>query len=386
MRLLLFTGTGGSGTTTVAAAVALRAARGGVRTALWTVESAEALRDVLHEPHDEPDEPDDESSDPADDGLLDAGLLPVRALGGLPEITALLGVAHADGLLDQLGLDPVPPDVAGRIPGVDELAVLIAFARALEAEGADRDLVVVDLGPVERALRLLDAADAVATAARYMVSVGRRVDRAMTLPADPFVAAVDRTVALLAVLSERWGEPTTSLRVVTSPGRLAARRVQRALPRLAVHGLRVEAIVVNRSDGVRCAEAITRGVAEHHLPVVASPEGPLGPDALTAFGALVQPDLAALVAPIPGPAPVSVGRDGNRFELTVQLPSATRDDLEAARLGDDLVVRLGGHPRVITLSSALRRCRIVGARLVDDGPGQHALTVHFEPDPALWRG
>ena len=119
MRLLLFTGTGGSGTTTVAAAVALRAARGGVRTALWTVESAEALRDVLHEPHDEPD---DESSDPADDGLLDAGLLPVRALGGLPEITALLGVAHADGLLDQLGLDPVPPDVAGRIPGVDELA------------------------------------------------------------------------------------------------------------------------------------------------------------------------------------------------------------------------------------------------------------------------
>ncbi|MBK6872412.1 MAG: hypothetical protein IPG94_13850 [Kineosporiaceae bacterium] len=54
MRLLLFTGTGGSGTTTVAAAVALRAARGGVRTALWTVESAEALRDVLHEPHDEP--------------------------------------------------------------------------------------------------------------------------------------------------------------------------------------------------------------------------------------------------------------------------------------------------------------------------------------------
>ena len=51
-----------------------------------------------------------------------------------------------------------------------------------------------------------------------------------------------------------------------------------------------------------------------------------------------------------------------------------------------LVVRLGGHARVITLSSALRRCRVVGARLVDDVPGRQALTVDFEPDPALWRG
>ncbi|MFN8078810.1 MAG: ArsA-related P-loop ATPase [Kineosporiaceae bacterium] len=378
MRLLLFTGTGGSGTTTVAAAVALHAARGGVRTALLTVESAEALLDVL-------DLPDHGTAATAD--LLDPvdGRLPVRVLGGLPEITALLGAAHTGGLLDQLGLDPMPPDVAGRMPGLDELAALTALARALDDELSEHDLVVVDLGPIERALRLLAAADAVATGARYMVSVGRRVDRAMTLPADPLVAAVDRTVALLGALAERWEQPTTSVRVVTGPGRLAGRRVRRALPRLAVHGLRVEAVVVNRSDGVR-PDAALAGVPEHHLPEVTSPPGPVGPDALAAFGALAQPDLAAIVAPLPGPEPVAVGRDGNRFELTVQLPSATRESLAAARLGDDLVVRLGGHARVITLSSALRRCRVVGARLVDDVPGRQALTVDFEPDPALWRG
>jgi arsenite-transporting ATPase len=50
-----------------------------------------------------------------------------------------------------------------------------------------------------------------------------------------------------------------------------------------------------------------------------------------------------------------------------------------ARTGDELVITVAGHRRVVALPSALRRCAVAGATLVDG-----RLVVRFEPDPALW--
>ncbi|MGW2543097.1 ArsA family ATPase, partial [Kitasatospora sp. NPDC001574] len=61
------------------------------------------------------------------------------------------------------------------------------------------------------------------------------------------------------------------------------------------------------------------------------------------------------------------------------LPGSERADLDLVRRGDELVVGLGAHRRVLTLPSALRRCTVAGAGLHDG-----ALTVRFAPDPALW--
>ena len=62
------------------------------------------------------------------------------------------------------------------------------------------------------------------------------------------------------------------------------------------------------------------------------------------------------------------------------LPLARLEDLDLARSGDELVVTVGGHRRLLALPSALRRCTVAGARLVEG-----RLVVRFEPDPALWR-
>ena len=61
------------------------------------------------------------------------------------------------------------------------------------------------------------------------------------------------------------------------------------------------------------------------------------------------------------------------------LPLATRSAVDVARAGDDLVVTVSGHRRVLTLPSVLRRCDVVAGDF--DGA---QLRVRFRPNPNLW--
>ncbi|HUR52088.1 MAG TPA: ArsA family ATPase, partial [Mycobacteriales bacterium] len=62
------------------------------------------------------------------------------------------------------------------------------------------------------------------------------------------------------------------------------------------------------------------------------------------------------------------------------LPLARLEDLVLARSGDELVITLAGHRRILALPSALQRCDVAGARLAEG-----RLVVAFTPDPRLWR-
>jgi arsenite-transporting ATPase len=86
------------------------------------------------------------------------------------------------------------------------------------------------------------------------------------------------------------------------------------------------------------------------------------------------------LAPPEGDEPLSVERSAHEFVLSLALPLAERSETRLGRHGDDLVVTVGDHRRVINLPSALRRCTVVGARMVDG-----RLRIRFEPDPSLWR-
>jgi arsenite-transporting ATPase len=66
--------------------------------------------------------------------------------------------------------------------------------------------------------------------------------------------------------------------------------------------------------------------------------------------------------------------------LRMALPLASRSAVDVARAGDDLIITVGGHRRVLTLPSMLRRCVVVSGDF--DGA---ELTVRFRPDPAQWQ-
>ena len=76
---------------------------------------------------------------------------------------------------------------------------------------------------------------------------------------------------------------------------------------------------------------------------------------------------------------MTVERDGRGFVLRLSLPLVTAADVDLKRRGDELVVAVGEHRRLLSLPAALRRCVITGAT-VRGG----SLRVRFEPDERVW--
>jgi arsenite-transporting ATPase len=117
------------------------------------------------------------------------------------------------------------------------------------------------------------------------------------------------------------------------------------------------------------------------LPVWEAPYAaaePMGVAALTAFGSdLYGTDDPA--GPIVGAEPIRVSQTADGFALHLAMPFVTRGEIDLARHGDELVITVGSHRRVLTLPSGLQRCHVEGARLVDG-----FLVVRFVPNPDLW--
>jgi arsenite-transporting ATPase len=161
-----------------------------------------------------------------------------------------------------------------------------------------------------------------------------------------------------------------------------------------LHGYRVDGVVANRifaDDGdpwrsrwaaaqARQLEAIATSFAG--LPLWRSAyraAEPVGVDAL----ADLATDVYAGSDPLEvtsTPDPLAVERiAADEFVLSVALPLADRRDVDLVRKGDELVLTVGSHRRVLALPSVLRRCVVDGAALRDG-----RLRVRFRPDPDLW--
>ncbi len=323
MRLLLVTGTTGAGASSPAAATAVQAARRGVKTTLLSGGEALADAEGLR-----PDEP---------------GLSVVRADGPELDLTAVA---------DQLGMDPVPSLLLAAVPGLTEVIRWLALPE--RATRGPADLVVADLGSVDAAARLLAAPCGVRACLDHLLPVGRRVQRAMSLPADPVTESVDRLRGRLAAVQNLLEAPETSVRLVVEPDARGRTRGRRWLPWLSAYGCRVEWVEwVDLLDD--------------------EPRPPADADALLALPVVPQPR--------------RLEPDGSGYLLSLRLPLARRAEVELHLIDDDLVLDASAGqaaPAVIALPSVLRRCRVVGAALVGAEGADAELQVRFEPDPDLW--
>ena len=169
---------------------------------------------------------------------------------------------------------------------------------------------------------------------------------------------------------------------------------RRTLTSLALYGYRVDGVVANRvlpvSDdpwvsGWVAAQTVQLAAVRADaapLPVLVSPYAagePVGSDALLRFGQTLYGD-ADPTAVVDTGELLAVQRDADGFLLSLALPLARIEDVDLARSGDELVVTVAGHRRLLALPSALRRCDVAGARLLEG-----RLVVRFEPDADQWR-
>ena len=406
MGVVLFTGKGGVGKTTLAAATAAHLARSGRKALVVSTDPAHSLGDALEADLDgEPTE--------LEHGLF-AAHIDTHAL--LDEAWGPLS-RHLRTVLAGAGVDEMVADELTVLPGVEDLLALSAVRRA--ADAGPWEVVVVDCGPTAETLRLLGLPEAVAGYVERLFPAHRRAVRGMlaglsgggrgnTAGWDAAADALDTLAEELTGLRAMLGDHTrTSIRLVLTPERVVAAETRRTLTALALHGLRIDGIIANRvvpgpPPSLRGPAA--RWLRERHdeqqavLTELAGLGGaplsavdytaaePTGIPALLEVAHDLYRDSDPAAAGQAGPPLLQVRRTGgegtsvdSEFELVLVLPGAADGPLDLTRVGDELAVAAGGARRMVALPSVLRRCSVTAARLEGDD-----LCVTFTPDPAVW--
>ena len=389
-RVLLFTGKGGVGKTTTAAATALRCADGGARTLVLSTDPAHSLADAL-------DVELGPLAAPVTERLwgqqLDAQDRMEEAWG---EISRWLQEA-----LSWAGIDSIEAEELSVVPGLDEVFALADIRTAAESE--EWDVVVVDCAPTAETLRLLSLPDVLAWYMERVFPMGRRVNkvvapllsRVTTLPVagDDVFEAVSRFYDRLDGVRELLTDPErTSVRLVVNPERMVIAEARRTHTYLSLFGYRVDAVVANRllPDDVvdPWFKAWKEAHAEHlatieegfaPVPVLRAdlaPEELVGVERLRGFADALYGEIDAATRLHEGAA-FEVRRAGASMELLLPLPGATKDELELGERDGELLVRVGPYRRAMLLPDVLRRRPVTDAEL-DDG----LLTIRFGPKEA----
>lgn len=390
MRVLLFTGKGGVGKTTTAAATAALAASRGRKTLVLSTDPAHSLADALGVP---------------------VGSVPTEVDTGFYAVQIDTQVAfertwrdvqdYLRGVLERAGVNALQAEELTVLPGAEEVLALLELRRQV-ASGCF-DLVVVDCAPTGETLRLLALPEALRWYVEKVFPAQRRALRAVrpllsrvsgpAVPHDSVFEAVARLHTQLSEVRELLTAPTTSVRLVLTPEAVVVAEARRTLTSLALYGYQVDGLVANRvfaasGDGWTAGwvaaqqqqlEAVRRDTAP--LPLLESAYAaaePVGLQALIDVGEALYGDQdPSRSEPVEDLVGVTQDRDG--FLLSLALPLARLEDVDLARSGDELVVTVGGRRRLLALPGALCRCTVTGARLLGG-----RLVVRFEPDPALW--
>jgi arsenite-transporting ATPase len=357
MRILLLTGKGGVGKTTVAAATALRAAEQGLRVLVTSTDPAHSLADSFDfELGNEPT--------PITRNLwgqqIDAQL---RLEEGWREIQQYLV-----SLMDWGGVDAIAAEELSVIPGLDEIFSLTDVKKA--ADSGAYDVIVVDCAPTAETLRLLSLPDALNWYIERIFPVERRVMKvvrpvlsrvtSMPIADDKIFAAVERLHKRLdGVHQLLLDHDTSTVRLVVNAEKMVIAEARRTYTYLNLFGYRVDAIICNRL----LPEAVTdpyfaqwKSVQTEHLQTIHESFEPLpimtvplyeremvGLELLDRLGA----DLYAERPPADvffRETPVAIEKQpGGGYVLSVRLPFATKSDLDLLRKGEDLYIRVGPY-------------------------------------------
>src|ERR1044071_7355060 len=243
-RIILYTGKGGVGKTSVAAATARRCAAGGARTLVLSTDPAHSLAESLQMPV---------GAEPTDagDGLW---AQQVQAQDELEQnwsaVQAWLG-----GVLAERGVERIAAEELTVPPGADELFSLLQLKR--HAESGEWDSIVVDCAPTGETLRLLsfpDAArwwlDRVLGRESALLSAARPLARAffdLSLPDERVMGDIQRLVGNLIEMHELLRDASrVTLRLVMTPDRMVVAEAMRTFTYLNLYGYLCDAVVVNR--------------------------------------------------------------------------------------------------------------------------------------------
>ncbi len=387
MRIVLVTGKGGVGKTTVAAATAIAAADAGHRTLVSSTDPAHSLADAL------------------DVRLGDLPTQVVPGLHGQQIDTQDQLERHWGAIRDQLmsvldwgGVGGIEAEEFLVFPGMDELFALLDVNE--HARSGAYDVIVVDCAPTAETLRLLSLPevlswyfDRVMPTERKIMKAARPILSRMTdlpMPDDSVFAAAQGVFDGVEQIKELLGDPfITSARLVMNPEKMVIDEARRTYTYLGLFGYGVDGVVVNRvlpaevsdpyfdrwrriqADHLRTVDHAFSEVPRLHLRLF--DDEMVGVERLRLLAAELYGDLDP-IKDFRANNPFRMSELGGDVIMEMDVAFAGRDELNVFRHGGELYVEIGPYRRSFVLPDSLHRRHVSKASL-DEG----VLTVVFGP-------
>jgi arsenite/tail-anchored protein-transporting ATPase len=385
MRILLFSGKGGVGKTSLAAATGTRLAELGYRTMVMSVDPAHSLADAFD---------------------LDAGLFD-RKTAEPCRITDRLWIhevniqneikrnwrqiwSYVSSLLRTSGLGEVEAEEMAIFPGMEELSALL-YVNDWHKEKR-YDVIVLDCAPTGESLRFVAMPTTMKWYMQHIFPVQRGVLRAVRpianrvvpfeLPPDTYFASVKDLFSRIEGIDQLLEDPrVTSVRLVTNAEKMVVRETQRAFVYFSLHGLTVDQVLVNRvlPEAVegpffsewRRIQADCRKEIETYFAPVTIREVPLFRHQVLGLEAIRE--LAReMFAKDEDPAavtrterPYSFRKRDGHYEVRLRTPFAAKADVSLFKKGDELVLEVGTVRRHVGLPSSMAGLSPVRAKLED---------------------
>jgi len=380
MRVLLFTGKGGVGKTTIAAATATRLAELGHKSLVISTDAAHSLGDSLG---------------------LTLGNSPTKISDNLwaQEVNVLEEIEanwktiqeYMASLLKSTGVDDMLAEEMAVLPGVDELFGLFRIHKANRS--GKYDCLVVDCAPTGQTLRLLSAPEVARWWMQKIFPVERKIAKTLRamrkrtimsipIPEDVVYGSIQNLFDDIGALKELLGEPrTTSVRIVLNPEKIILEETQRAYTYLNLYGYPVDCVIANRILPDEVTDSYFSGWRKSQKKYMAKVESMFSPlpvlkSNLMRSEIVGRKLLLQLGRDIYGnddpmrvyyeERPQQVIKQGQAYVLVLKLPFVKKAELGILKNEDELTIQIGSYRREILLPSVLALLQVKKATLEAD--------------------
>ena len=375
MRTILYTGKGGVGKTSVAAATALKASLAGKKVLVMSTDPAHSLADVFD---------------------TEIGQEPKEITPGLwaqeMDHTSMIEEnwseiqGYMTTLFEWQGTDTLAAEELAMLPGMDELFGLL-MVRRHNQEGC-YDALILDAAPTGETLKLLSLPDHMNWYVEKVFPIQRRAAKLVRpfasrakslppLPEDSVFAAGQRFYEAIASVEEILTDrESASVRLVLNAEKMVIAEARRAYTYLNLYAYGVDALVVNRLLPKSVSDpyfARWHDAQARHMRTIKESFDPIpiltarlfdremfGLEALGALAEDVFEDAEPLEVLFRG-ATHDIVKNGGGYDVVFHLPLAQKRNVDLSKKGAELLVRVGNYRRSILLPDALARLPAAGA-------------------------